>query len=475
MVGRGDPMLTLIINVSRFAYIFLMVLFVICGWTCYKSIAARRNETTLAFYQNLILIFFNSLSIVIVLLHTVVNQGDLTTGVLWIGIACASMILMQVLAISVHSGSSRLLWNCVMMLLSISIIMLWRLKTAIAYQQIQWMAVCFLIVNLILLIMRGTWIYKIPVILFAILSVALIVLPFMFPNPSGGALNWANIKGFTFQPSEFVKISYVFFIGYLYSQKQKFRNLILTAGLTGVLGIVLLLQNDLGGLLIFCIVFWLMTYEYLEKGWILWGGVLLVAAAGILAYRFVPHVRVRVDAWLNPWADISDGGYQIAHSLFAIVGGGWFGTGLFQGLPTYIPVNTTDMIFSAIAEEFGVIFAVLVILIYVLIFMTMMKYTMMEKNAHKRSLLLGFSILMITQTLVIIGGVTKMLPLTGVTLPFVSYGGSSMLSMFAILAIVQGIIRSSSLTNRKEESHGYAQQPEWTGSGNESIQTPFNF
>lgn len=452
-------MLTLIINISRFVYIFLMLLFVLCGWYSYRNMDDHEEVSTMGSYQNFILLFFNALSFVIIILHTFTNEGDLFTTMIWLAIAAASMIAMQILSVTLHKGSSRLLWNCVMMLLSISIVMLWRLKTQIALQQIQWMAICFIFINILMLIMRGTWIYRIPILIFALFCIGMSILPFLFPSPSGGALNWANIKGFTFQPSEFVKISYVFFIGYLYSQRSKFQNLILTAGVTGILGIIFLLQNDLGGLLIFCIIFWFMSYEYLEKGWILWGGVILIAVAGFLAYKFVSHVRVRVDAWINPWADISGGGYQIAHSLFAIVGGGWLGTGLFQGLPTYIPVNTTDMIFSAIAEEFGILYAIFVILIYVLMFMTMMKYTMLETSSHKRSLLLGFSILLITQTFVIIGGVTKMLPLTGVTLPFISYGGSSMLSMFAVIGIVQGIIRSSYKIPRREDSYGPVQQP----------------
>ena len=147
-------MLTLIINVSRFIYIFLMILFIICGWYCYKGIAVLRPQNTFAFYQNLILIFFNGLSIVIIFLHTLVNKGELYTGMLWMGISCASMILMQILAITLHKGSNRMIWNSIMMLLSISIVMLWRLKTQIAYQQIQWMAICFLFINILMLIMR---------------------------------------------------------------------------------------------------------------------------------------------------------------------------------------------------------------------------------------------------------------------------------------------------------------------------------
>ena len=99
----------------------------------------------------------------------------------------------------------------------------------------------------------------------------------------------------------------------------------------------LLLQKDLGGVMIFGIVFWFMTYEYLDRKLWLILGLLIVCAGGFLAYKVFGHVRVRVNSWIDPWSDINRGGYQIAHSLFAIVGGGWFGTGLYQGIPTYIP------------------------------------------------------------------------------------------------------------------------------------------
>lgn len=474
-------MLNLIINISRFVYIFLILLFLICGWHIYKSLPSQRKSKGMATYQSVIILLFNILSDMIIILRTIYNEGDLTSCLIWLGIAAGGLLVMHILTVTLHKGTSRLLWNNVFMLLSISIVILWRLNSSIAHQQIRWMIVCFGVVNIILLIMRGEWIYKIPVAVFIVLNAVLIILPFLFPSYSGGSLNWANIHNFVFQPSEFVKISFVFFLAYLYSRKLNFRSLLIATCMTGFMGIVLLKQNDLGGLLIFCIVYWLMTYEYLGNSLILWAGVIVVGLAGFLAYKFVSHVQVRIDAWINPWADISNGGYQIAHSLFAIVGGGWLGSGLYKGMPTYIPVNTTDMIFSAVAEEFGGLFAIFLIGVYGIFFLTILQYAVHEQESHKRSLLLGFAILLMTQTFVIIGGVIKLIPLTGVTLPFISYGGSSMLSMFALIGVVQGIIRSSYAIRRKEDTYerqtkkSSEYQTESSNDTKNHISVPFEF
>ena len=443
-------MLYFITYISRFIYIFLMILFIIFGWQCYKRLPSQKQAAYFAHSQLLLIALFQVLTDTIILLHTLEIKGDMKQALIWLGAEAGGMLLMGILAETLHKGTGRLIWNAVFMMLSISIAILWRLNPDVAIQQIRWMLICFALINIVLLVMRGRWIYKIPVLVFILASCGLVLLPFVFPYRAGGALNWAQIGGFVFQPSEFAKIAFIFLIGYIYSRKFSWFGLILASGMTGFIGLTLLMQNDLGGLMIFGIIFWFMTYEYLDRKLWLFLGAILVLAAAFVAYKFVGHVRIRVNAWLDPWSDINDGGYQIAHSLFAIVGGGWFGTGLFRGIPNYIPIATTDMIFSAIAEEFGVLFCILLILLYTFLFMTMLEYARHENEAHKRSLLLGFAVLFMTQTFVIIGGATKLIPLTGVTLPFISYGGSSMLSMTILIGIVQGIIRSSYPPTRKE-------------------------
>ena len=162
-----------------------------------------------------------------------------------------------------------------------------------------------------------------------------------------------------------------------------------------------------------------------------------VAAVG--AYYLFSHVRTRVEAWKDPFAVYDNGGYQVAQSLFAIGTGGWFGMGLFEGMPDKIPVADEDFIFSAIAEELGLIFALCMILICVSCYVMFLNIAMQLHNMFYKLVALGLGTCYIFQAFLNIGGVTKFIPSTGVTLPLVSYGGSSLLSSLVMFAIIQGL------------------------------------
>ena len=132
-------------------------------------------------------------------------------------------------------------------------------------------------------------------------------------------------------------------------------------------------------------------------------------------------------------------GYQIVQGLFAMTDGGLFGTGLFMGVPGYIPARTTDMIFAVIVEEFGGLFAICLLLIYLLMFLFVMETGRRERDQFRRTLLVAFGILFMSQTFIIVGGVIKLIPLTGVTLPFMSYGTSFMIMNFALLGLMGSV------------------------------------
>ena len=161
--------------------------------------------------------------------------------------------------------------------------------------------------------------------------------------------------------------------------------------------------------------------------------------ASAVAFRIFRHIQVRVHAWLDPFSDIEASGYQISQSLFGISSGGWFGLGLYGGSPQSIPYVEQDFIFSAIAEELGVIFAVLMTLICVCTFIAMMQEGYYIRDKFYRYLVTGAGIAYIFQTFLTIGGGTKFIPLTGVTLPFVSYGGTSILTTMVIIMIAEGV------------------------------------
>ena len=161
--------------------------------------------------------------------------------------------------------------------------------------------------------------------------------------------------------------------------------------------------------------------------------------AAIVGYHLFSHIQVRVEAWQDPFAAYSGGGYQLAQSLFAIGTGSWFGTGLFQGQPDMIPVAETDFIFSAITEEMGVIYALCLILICVSCYVMFLNIAMELRDPFYKLIALGLGTCYIFQVFLQIGGVTKFIPSTGVTLPLVSYGGSSLLSTMIMFGIIQGL------------------------------------
>jgi len=158
-----------------------------------------------------------------------------------------------------------------------------------------------------------------------------------------------------------------------------------------------------------------------------------------------------VQTWLDPWSDVTDKGWQMAQSLFAIGAGGWFGVGLYEGMPGSIPVVIKDFIYAAICEEMGGIFALCLVLIYISCLMHFMGTAMLlQENFHK-IVSFGLSSVFAVQILLNIGGVTKLIPLTGVTLPLISYGGSSVLSTFLLFHVVQGFILMLKHEEKKSE------------------------
>ncbi len=171
----------------------------------------------------------------------------------------------------------------------------------------------------------------------------------------------------------------------------------------------------------------------------------------MLAYRLFAHVRVRVEAWRNPWADIDNRGYQITQSLFAIGTGGWFGMGLYQGMPYKIPVVEKDFIFAAVSEELGAIFALCVLLICLGCFLQFMMIAASMQALFYKLIAFGLGVEYFIQVFLTVGGVIKFIPSTGVTLPFVSYGGSSILATFILFGVIQGLYI---LKKNDEENYG---------------------
>ena len=349
-------------------------------------------------------------------------------------------ILLAYFAVSrIYKNSCPLIWNCVLFLLDISLIMLARLNMALAYRQLMWMCVGFAAAVFIPLIINMIPRFEAFEKLYIILSFALVLSTIFFGSTEYGSTNWIYIGPLSFQPSEMVKFLFVFYLASVFRKKVEFKEFIITGALSAMLVMLFVFQRDLGSALIFFMTYLVMLYIATSNGSLVLLGIGGFSVASVIAYNLFSHVRVRVAAWKNPWADIDGGGYQIVQSLFAIGTGGLLGSGLTRGMPTSIPVVTKDFIYAAVCEEFGTIFAICMLGVFIVLFVRGMMIACVCKRRYYSILCAGFTAMMAFQTFIIVGGVIKLIPLTGVTLPFVSYGGTSVTVSILIIGFIQWV------------------------------------
>lgn len=334
---------------------------------------------------------------------------------------------------------SPILLNNMWALLAIGFIILTRLSLEKAVRQFVIVAVSALVTGIIPFILNRMWqLARIPWI-YGGLGLGLLILVWLVGNNSFGAQLSISVAGISFQPSEFVKISFVFFVAAMFYRSTDFRTVALTSAMAAAHVLVLVLSKDLGSALIFFLAYLTMLFVATTNWLYLGAGIAGGCGASVLAYTLFSHVRVRVAAWRDPWADIDNRGYQITQSLFAIGTGGWFGMGLYQGMPYKIPVVEKDFIFAAISEELGGVFAICVLLICLGCFLQFMMLASRMEAMFYKLIAFGLGMVYAIQVLLTVGGVTKFIPSTGVTLPFISYGGSSVLSTFIIFSVIQGL------------------------------------
>lgn len=428
----------ILLNISRYILIFVMLFYV------YLSFRIKENRI-LSYAQNILTAIVFTICSGIVLYHTQ-NMGFLVIILLEIIYAVATVALYRV----IYPECSMLVLNNMIMLLSIGFIMAFRLAPDNAFKQFIIVVIGTTISFFVPFIMKHKKFWVSVRYVLAIAGIVLLGITLILGKTSFGANLSITIGSFSIQPSEFVKLFYVLAVAGVLSGK-KFRNVIISAILAALHVIVLILSNDLGAGLIFFVVYIIMLFVATGRLRYLVAGLLAGSAAAVMAYNFVGHVKTRVIAWLDPWSVIDDKGYQITQSLFAIGTGGMFGIGLYEGLPTKIPVVAKDFVFAAIAEEFGLIFAICIILICFSSFIGIMRVAARVKDDFYKLIAVGFGVLYIFQCFLTIGGVIKFIPSTGVTLPFVSYGGSSILSSIIMFAIVQAVFILDAQTSCSEE------------------------
>lgn len=368
---------------------------------------------------------------------------------------------------AIYPKASRLIINNMCMLLSIGFIMITRLSYNKAVKQsiiVAGTMVISLLIPVLIRKMRRLSDYR---ALYAMIGIAALAAVVLVGQVSGGAKLGFSIAGIGIQPSEFVKIVFVFFTAASFYQSVQFRNVVVTTIVAAFHVLILVVSKDLGAALIIFVVYLVMLYVATRKPFYAIAGLGAGGVASIVAYHLFSHVRVRVLAWQDPFAVYDRGGYQVAQSLFAIGTGSWLGTGLFQGKADAIPVADEDFIFSAIAEEMGLFFALCMILICISCYIMFLNIAMQLRNRFFKLVALGLGTCYIFQTFLTIGGVTKFIPSTGVTLPLVSYGGSSVLSTLIMFGIIQALyILKEEEEENLERKRRQAQAKETSGQRN---------
>jgi cell division protein FtsW (lipid II flippase) len=276
----------------------------------------------------------------------------------------------------------------------------------------------------------------------------------VFGSEYYGARLWINVGPFSLQPSEAAKVAMVVFLAaYLAENRDLIASnyqvgpfrlpplpyLMPMLVMWGFSVLIVVLQNDLGTALLFFGVF--LSMLYLASGRLLYVVVGLATFAGAVyvAYNMFDRIGVRVQGWLNPWADPLDTGFQPVQSDYALASGKLFGTGLAQGHPTFITQVHSDYIFSAIGEELGLMGTLVVLLLYLLLVFRGFYIALNARDSFGRFLAAGLTTILALQALIIIGGTIRLIPLTGITLPFISAGGSSLLTNFIIIGLLMRI------------------------------------
>lgn len=339
----------------------------------------------------------------------------------------------------IYPKGNRLIINNMCMLSCIGFIILTRLSYGKAIRQFFIVAVSIVIGMIIPYIISKFRFLRKFMWVYATVGICALGIVLTLGSVTHGSKISFSVAGVTFQPSEFVKIFFVFFVASALYEADNFLKILLTAVLAGLHVLILVASKDLGSALIFFIVYVLMVYIATGKGLYLFLGVAGGCGAAVVAYKMFAHVRIRVQAWKDPWSCIDDAGFQISQSLFGISSGGWFGLGLFNGNPKSIPFVEEDFVFSAVAEELGIVFAICVVLICLSCFIMFMNISVKLEDNFYRLIAFGLGITYIFQVFLTIGGGTKFIPMTGVTLPLVSYGGSSVLTTLIMFFIIEGI------------------------------------
>jgi len=422
-----------IIDISSYTILIFFGLYTIFGFAGLMAVNTKTQK--MIFRRQRIFLFATHFNCYVALLA---DNPSTFVAVLYVMQLIFFFAVMKIYTFFYDDGSI-LLTNNMIMCLAIGFVILTRLDSDLALKQVMIAAVASVILLLAPYIVekakfmsKFTWVY-------AIIGFVSLLVVFLYGSLTGGAKLAISIAGYSFQPSEIVKILFVMFVAGILSKSNDLKTVIIATIVAAAHVLLLVASTDLGAALIFFITYLVMLFIATRQWWWLVLGLGAGTAASVVAYKLFYHVQVRVTAWLDPLSKVENEGYQISQALFAISGGGWFGEGIASGMPYKIPVVETDFIFAAIVEELGTVFAICLIMVILTNFLMMVNISTKIRIPFYKLIAIGLGTCYTFQAFLNIGGVTKFIPCTGVTLPLISYGGTSLVATLVIFSFIQGM------------------------------------
>ena len=458
------------ITLSKYVNTGLLAVFVLLAFLSMPMPRGKLRRGVEIFQRVLLAAFLVNSNLTIALL-----SGGESSGFIYLLCAMEILFLLafMVLYRIVYETASMLLFNNLCMLLSIGFVIITRIalygtNEATVYRTNEpvkqfVMASAGLLCMLVIPFFRRMFdMLRHFGFVFGVLGIVALGGVLLLSAATNGAQITYTIAGFTFQPSEFVKILYILMLAGMLSGELSRPMLILVTILAVVHVGILVLSRDLGSALIFFVVYLMMVFFATGRWSVIFSGAALGIVGAVACFFLFSHVRVRVEIWQDPFAVIESMGYQIAQALFAISYGGLWGAGLTQGAPDRIPFVESDFIFAAIAEEMGLIFSICLLLLCINCFLRILILSAGYSNRFFQLFTYGAAVCYIFQTFLTVGGETKFIPLTGVTLPLVSYGGSSVLSTLIMFGIIEMIFilhdeRTAQFMERYEQEHAFGE------------------
>ncbi len=426
-------MTTIITTLANYLMIVIFAVYTFQSFHVFKKKSEEERKHIYAM-QVFSIFMLSFLSHLVIYLHT-----ESLELLLYYGAQVMFFIAVQLTFTLCYPKCSRLLLNHMCMLLAIGFFMIGRLDLDKSIRQFVIAAVGMVVSMFIPLIIRKARFLKKLTVFYGLLGIGLLGAVFVIGSVTNGSKINITIHDITLAPNEFVKIIFVFFMAGMFLNSTSFQRVAATTVIAAAHVLILVMSKDLGGALILFVVYMSMLYIATRKFSYLAAGLLTFSAAAVAAFYLFSHVRVRVLTWTTAFDVLKNDSSQVSQSLFAIGTGSWFGSGLCEGLPQTIPVSISDFIFSAISEELGMVFALCLVLVCFSCFLMFVNSSLQIRDPFYKLVSMGLSVSFIFQVFLTIGGDTKFIPLTGVTLPLVSYGGSSVLSSLAVFAIIQGI------------------------------------